>query len=159
VELLERLQLLSSSFVGGIWTITGTPGPDTITVDRNPKDLDMLRAFENGRLIGTRSASTVRGIRLRGLGGNDTLKIDESHGAIALGSVLSGGAGKNLLVGGSGPTVLDGGPGKVSDAPAAEGRRRPCCVAWRPTRRSFDRSVPSGNSSPRSARTWARARC
>src|SRR5262249_52105564 len=47
-------------------------------------------------------------------GGNDTLEIDESHGPITIGSVLSGGAGKNSLVGGSGPTVLDGGPGKDS---------------------------------------------
>jgi hypothetical protein len=114
VELLEHRQLLSSSFVGGIWTITGTPGPDTIRVDRDPKDPARLRAFENGRLIGTPAASTVRGIHLEGRGGNDTLEIDESHGAIPIPAILSGGPGKNLLIGGSGPTVLDGGSGKES---------------------------------------------
>ena len=114
VERLEHWQLLSSSFVGGIWTITGTPGPDTITVDRDPKNPAQLRAFEDGRLIDTRAASAVQRIRLEGRGGNDTLEIDESHGSIPIPAVLSGGPGRNLLIGGSGPTVLDGGSGKES---------------------------------------------
>jgi hypothetical protein len=114
VEHLERLQLLSSSFIGGIWTIKGTPGPDTIAVDRSPTDPGQLRAFVDGRLIDTRAASSVRRIHLEGLGGNDTLEIDESHGPIAIAAVLSGGAGQNILIGGSGPTMLDGGPGKDS---------------------------------------------
>lgn len=114
VESLEAIQLLSASLVHGIWTINGTAGADTIAVSRVPRHPDLLQASQNGHKVGTVRSALVREIHLNGLGGNDTLKIDESHGAIRTRAVLSGGAGKNMLIGGSGATALDGGPSKNS---------------------------------------------
>lgn len=114
VEVLDGRTLLSAGLVGGVWSITGTNRADVLTVDRSPDQPDLLRAFRNGRLIGTADAGQVREIRLDGRGGADTLRIDETHGAIDHRAVLLGGPGRNTLVGGSGPTVLDGGPGGQS---------------------------------------------
>lgn len=112
---LEQIQLLSTaSLVRGIWTIRGTGGADTIVVSRDTKHPEMLLAENNGQTVGSVRASKVRQIRLNGLGGNDTLKIDESHGAVKIRATLNGGPGKNVLIGGSGPTVLDGGQTKTS---------------------------------------------
>src|SRR4051812_36074988 len=98
LEPMEARQMLSTSVPGGTWTVAGTPHADTITVDRDPKQPGVLRAFENRRLSASRAASTVDRIHLVGRGGDDTLQIDESHGRIAIGAVLDGGRGKNMLI-------------------------------------------------------------
>ncbi|MFO0907384.1 MAG: beta-propeller domain-containing protein [Isosphaeraceae bacterium] len=110
VERLERLELLSTLGSAGVWTVTGTNRADTISVSRDPARPDWLIARVNGRIAGARLAAGVAEIQLRGLGGNDTLKIDESRGTIPIAATLQGGAGKNTLIGGSGRSTLDGGP-------------------------------------------------
>ncbi|MFO0909736.1 MAG: beta-propeller domain-containing protein [Isosphaeraceae bacterium] len=114
VESLERLELLSASLVKGVWTLGGTAAADKLIVTRDTKNPQILDAFLNGRKISAVPAASVSQIRILGLGGNDTLKVDESHGAIGVKAVLNGGVGKNQLTGGSGPTTLDGGPSKTS---------------------------------------------
>jgi uncharacterized secreted protein with C-terminal beta-propeller domain len=108
--------------VGGLWSISGTKRADVISVERDPNNHSMLRAIINGKVVDTRSDSAVHKIQLQGLAGNDTLKIDESHGAIRTDAVLLGGQGKNKLVGGSGVTLLNGGNVKQSLLVGGAGR-------------------------------------
>src|SRR5262245_31336959 len=114
VERLEERWLLDAGLTNGIWKIQGTPAADTLVIDRDPAQANTLRAFVNGVLVDTQRESRVEGIRLEGAAGNDTLRIDESHGTIALSTTLLGGSGNDTIAGGSGRDWIYGGTGDDS---------------------------------------------
>src|SRR4051812_34198268 len=79
VETLEGRRLLSISVLRGALNISGTAGDDVIIVSRASKDLFAVSI--NGRLNGVDSLG-VKNINISGLGGNDSLLIDETNGII-----------------------------------------------------------------------------
>jgi uncharacterized secreted protein with C-terminal beta-propeller domain len=113
-EVLEDRCLLDAALLYGVWTITGTPGDDQIVIDRDPQNQGTLRAFLNGQQIGSEQEANMVGIRVDAGDGNDSVKIDESNGAILLPATLLGGAGNDTLVAGSGRSWLYGGAGSDS---------------------------------------------
>ena len=114
VETLEQRCLLDVGLADGIWTIHGSPLADTIVVDRDPAHAGLLRVTINGQVADTEADSSVQGIRIEGGAGNDTLRIDESNGVIAIPTTMLGGSGNDTLVGGSGRDWLYGGSGDDS---------------------------------------------
>src|SRR5690606_35146306 len=91
---------------GGVTTITGPDGTDTLTNVERLKFANGLfditgAPISSGPINGTAGADTLNGTSgddvINGLGGDD---------------VLSGLAGNDVLDGGAGDDVLDGGPGQ-----------------------------------------------
>jgi hypothetical protein len=109
VETLEGRRMLSITILRGALNITGTAGDDTIIVSRAPLR-DTLSVSINGRLNGVEEFG-LKSINVSGLGGNDTLLIDETNGVIDLPTNLAGGNGNDTLGGGSGADLLQGGRG------------------------------------------------
>ncbi len=122
LEALETIQLLASNLTGGLWTIAGTGKADTIVVARDAADPSLLHATINGKVVSTQTLADVQRIKVLGLSGNDTIRIDEVKGAIPVEAVLKGGGGRDTLTGGSGKTVLDGGGGPKNILIAGSGQ-------------------------------------
>jgi len=60
------------------------------------------------RVLGGRpTVANVKTVEIFGLGGNDTLTLDETNGALPK-AILYGGAGNDTLTGGSGNDLLFG---------------------------------------------------
>lgn len=101
----------------GILTIDGDAADNGLIVGRSPAGVISL----NGTPVlgGTATLSTVSLIRMNGGAGNDTLKLDETNGAMPAAELtggdgndkLAGGSGVDTLVGGSGNDRISGGPG------------------------------------------------
>ena len=77
-------------------------------------------------LGGTPTVANTRSILVLGLGGNDTLTLDEVNGALPKATMI-GGAGNDVMTGGSGDDILIGQAG--NDTAARQGRLRPACSA------------------------------
>jgi Ca2+-binding RTX toxin-like protein len=112
LESLETRVMLSVTAVsaGGVLTVTGDNNANTITVSR---DLAGNISVNGGavQIIGSAATvSTIQSINVLGLGGNDTITIDETGGTMPQ-ATLSGGDGNDTLTGGSGADVLLGGAG------------------------------------------------
>lgn len=94
----------------GILTVTGNNADNAITVGR---DVAGNLRVNNGSVPITGGAATVANttlIRILGLGGNDTLTLDQANGALPAGD-LQGGNGNDQLLGSSASDDLDGGSG------------------------------------------------
>ncbi len=88
----------------GIVSIFGDAGGNTITISRDGAG----NILSNGVAIpGATVANTVL-IRVFGLGGNDTIALNEANGALPT-AALFGGQGNDTLTGGSGGDLLFGG--------------------------------------------------
>src|SRR5258708_7808807 len=98
-----------------------TPGAGLLSViGGNAKDLITLSRDAAGRLLINGGAVAIDGgvstvanttlIQVFGQGGNDTIALDESNGALPA-AQLFGGDGKDTLIGGSGNDQLFGGAG------------------------------------------------
>ena len=112
VEALESREVLSARLLdNGTWNIVGTNANDQIYVARDEVDPSVLIAEINGRVIDEQYAADVTRIQISGGLGNDRIEIDETAGAIAIRTALSGNAGNDVLVGGSSHDILDGGAG------------------------------------------------
>lgn len=115
LESLEPRQFLSvtASAANGVLTVTGDDNANAITVSRNAAGT----LFVNGGAVpitGTpATVTTIQSIRANGLGGNDTLLLDDTNGALPQ-ATLFGGAGNDTLTGGSGADVLSGDDGNDS---------------------------------------------
>src|SRR3954447_925440 len=81
VETLEGRRLLSISILRGAVNIIGTADDDVIIVSRAQGAKDTFAVSINGRLNAV-DALGVTNINVSGLGGNDSLLIDETNGAI-----------------------------------------------------------------------------
>jgi Ca2+-binding RTX toxin-like protein len=100
----------SAVFANGILTITGDDNDNTLIASR---DLTGNILVNNGTIPITGGVPTITNttlIRILGLGGNDTLTIDDLNGQMPPAHLL-GGDGDDILTGSASDDVLDGGPG------------------------------------------------
>jgi Ca2+-binding RTX toxin-like protein len=91
-------------------TIVGDARDNTITVSSDASGKILLNSGAVRIHGGRATVANTRLIQLSGLGGNDKLSLNETHGALPK-AKISGGTGNDTLTGGSGNDVLDGGPG------------------------------------------------
>src|ERR1700688_3323704 len=99
-----------------------SPGSDVLSVfgDNNVNDTIVANRDAAGNILLNHGAVTVVGgqstvsntsvIQVFGQGGNDTISLDESNGALPA-AQLFGGNGNDTLTGGSGNDLLFGGAG------------------------------------------------
>ncbi len=114
LELLDRRILpavtATLSAAPGVLTVVGDAQDNTITVSRDALGTILVN---NGAITvqgGTPTVVNTRLIQLSGLGGNDTLSVNEANGALP-GADIDGGAGNDNITGGSDSSVLIGGAG------------------------------------------------
>ncbi|MEZ6035564.1 MAG: FG-GAP-like repeat-containing protein, partial [Planctomycetaceae bacterium] len=103
-----QIPSVTFDFAAGVLTVTGTSLDDTITVIN---DAGTIKIDANGTIIDTAlAAASVTRVVISGLGGNDTLALDNSLGANLPGTLL-GGADNDILIGGLSHDILEGGAG------------------------------------------------
>jgi Ca2+-binding RTX toxin-like protein len=106
----RRLFAITATSAGGVLTVIGDAGNNVITVSRNAS-ANLL--VNNGAVAITGEPATLSNIltiQILGQGGNDTLSLDETLGALPKASI-AGGTGNDTLTGGAGADTLDGGDG------------------------------------------------
>jgi hypothetical protein len=94
----------------GVLTVTGDAQNNTIVVSRDAAGTILVN---NGAVIvqgGTSTVANTRLIQVSGLGGNDTISLNEVNGALP-NARINGGAGNDTLTGGAGNDLLIGGAG------------------------------------------------
>jgi Ca2+-binding RTX toxin-like protein len=98
----------------GTLQIIGTARADTLALrlaPGQPNTLD-VDVGDDGTVDFSFDRSTFGAINVQGGAGDDTIRIDETQGAITDDAItLDGGPGNDTLIGGSGSDVLDGGGG------------------------------------------------
>ena len=102
----RTLTVLLNTTLSNTLAVDGTSGSDRISVDVSA-DRAALLVTVNG-VTTTRPRSGVTRIVLRGLGGNDSLKV---AAGVAVDATVDGGAGHDTLRGGAGDDTLLGGDG------------------------------------------------
>jgi Ca2+-binding RTX toxin-like protein len=98
---------VSGSFSSGIVTLIGDALDNTITVSRNAAGTILANGGAIPILGGTPTVANTSLIQVFGLGGNDTITLNESNGALPRAN-LFGGAGNDTITGGSGGDMLFG---------------------------------------------------
>jgi Ca2+-binding RTX toxin-like protein len=97
----------TATFSGGVLNVVGDSAANSIQISRDAAG----RILVNGGAIavsgGTPTVANTARIQVSGLGGNDTIALSETNGALPAAS-LSGGAGNDTLTGGSGRDQLFG---------------------------------------------------
>jgi uncharacterized secreted protein with C-terminal beta-propeller domain len=119
-EPLEARHMLTAGYVSSTWSLVGTDADDSIVVDRDPAQPGVLRAMINGVIVGTRTESQIRWLKIHGLTGDDTITVNipgnariRTHAFGNAGNdTITGGDGDDLLVGGVGDDALVGGRGR-----------------------------------------------
>lgn len=110
-ECLESRKLLSASAIfvpsTGVLTVTGDAQNNTLTVARDAAGQINVNGGAVAIQGGTPTVANVSLIQVFGLGGNDTLTLNESNGALPRAN-LFGGDGNDTLTGGSGDDLLFG---------------------------------------------------
>lgn len=110
-ESVEPRTLLSASAVfvpaSGVLTVTGDAQNNTLTVGRDAAGHINVNGGAVAILGGSATVSNVSLIQAFGLGGNDTISLDETNGALPSAD-LFGGDGNDTLIGGSGNDQLFG---------------------------------------------------
>lgn len=104
LEKLEQRALFASDLTailsGGVLSIFGTSGNDSITVVSNGS---WISIWENGKSF---PASSIRQIQVQGLAGNDSIYNDTIVPMVA-----DGGNGADFITGGAGIDIITGGDG------------------------------------------------
>ncbi|MGA2231470.1 MAG: putative Ig domain-containing protein [Tepidisphaeraceae bacterium] len=98
---------VTASIVNGELKVTGTSGPDVISVTLNGAGTK-LKVTGNGSSAGSFKLSALTGIHINGGPGADSITIGSS---ITLPATLLGNGGADTLIGGGGDNVEIGGPG------------------------------------------------
>lgn len=110
-ESLEVRALLSASAIfsstNGILTVTGDAQNNSLIVSRNAAGTLLVNGGAVAVIGGTPTVANVSLIQVFGLGGNDTLTLDEANGALPRAN-LFGGDGNDTLTGGSGNDQIFG---------------------------------------------------
>jgi Ca2+-binding RTX toxin-like protein len=101
---------VNAFFTDGQLTIFGDSRDNTIVVSRDSAGSLQINGGTVGVHGGTPTISNVAKIQIFGLGGKDTLTLDETNGTLPS-AILSGGTGNDTLTGGSGADQLLGGSG------------------------------------------------
>src|SRR6202023_539035 len=111
---LERITIMaiSASFdpTAGHLTALGDSLDDAITASRDAAGNILLNGGAVPVVGGSPTVANTTQLQLFGLGGNDTLTLNETNGALPA-AQLFGGAGNDVLTGGSGANQLFGGAG------------------------------------------------
>src|SRR5437016_4799448 len=102
-EQLENRCLLTASLAGGVLTVTGTNGAETIALSKSGTSLRVAigSSFQSFKY------TSVTRVVVRGLDGNDTIAL----GTLDKPGLLDGGAGNDTITGGAANDTLIGGPG------------------------------------------------
>jgi Ca2+-binding RTX toxin-like protein len=98
---------VNSVFLGGVLTTFGNNNANTIDIGRNAAGQILVNNGAAPVLGGTPTVANTNQIAVLGLGGNDTITINETNGAMPRAS-LFGGTGNDVLTGGSGNDLLFG---------------------------------------------------
>jgi Ca2+-binding RTX toxin-like protein len=104
---------LSAVLANGVLTVTGDDHNNSLTVGRDAAGTIIVNG---GAVPVTGDVATVTNttlIRILGLGGNDTLLVDDLNGPMPPANLL-GGDGDDTLTGSANADELDGGPGNDS---------------------------------------------
>jgi Ca2+-binding RTX toxin-like protein len=116
LENLESRRLLAASVAlnGGVLSITGTDGPDTVFVTQAHGKINVIVAGPGGS-VQTFNKANVKTIFFDGRAGDDIFVNLTNVRAIALGGdgndILVGGRNNDILIGGAGNDILIGGRG------------------------------------------------
>src|SRR5689334_17185397 len=94
----------------GVLSEFGDNSNDTIVTSRNAAGQILVNGGSVAVAGGTPTVANTSVIEVFGQGGNDTIELNESNGALPA-AELFGGAGNDTLVGGSGNDQLFGGTG------------------------------------------------
>ena len=98
---------VTSSFSAGTLTVFGDNLNNTITISRNAAGTILVNGGAVAVTGGTPTVANTTVIQVFGLGGNDTITLNEANGALPRAN-LFGGAGNDTLTGGSGNDQLFG---------------------------------------------------
>ncbi len=101
------IQAVTGTFVNGIVTTFGDNLDNTITFSRNAAGQILINGGAVQVLGGTATVANTTLLQAFGLGGNDTITLNETNGALPKAN-LFGGAGNDVLSGGSGADMLFG---------------------------------------------------
>jgi Ca2+-binding RTX toxin-like protein len=91
----------------GLLSITGDSLANTIAVSRNAAGQLLVNGGAVAIKGGTATVANTAQIQVFGLGGNDTITLDETNGALPRGN-LYGGAGNDTITGGSAADMIFG---------------------------------------------------
>jgi Ca2+-binding RTX toxin-like protein len=91
----------------GLLTVVGDAADNTIAISRDAAGRILVNGGAVHVLGGTPTVANTVAISAFGLGGNDTISLDETNGALPR-ALLFGGAGNDTLTGGSGADQLFG---------------------------------------------------
>ena len=102
-------QSVNATFIpgAGILSVFGDAGDNSIVASRDAAGKILINGGAVGILGGTPTVANTSTIQMFGLGGNDTLALNEANGALPH-ALLFGGAGNDVLTGGSGADQLFG---------------------------------------------------
>src|SRR5499426_3630652 len=100
----------SFSPTAGLLSVFGDSLDDTIVMSRDVAGQILVNGGNVSITGGTPTVANTAMIQVFGQGGNDTITLDESNGALPA-AQLFGGAGNDVLTGGSGADLLFGGAG------------------------------------------------
>src|SRR5437879_2615758 len=103
---------ITASFLPGpgLLTVIGDSANDLITMSRDAAGQLLVNGGAVAIQGGVSTVANTTLIQVFGQGGNDTIALDESNGALPAAN-LFGGAGNDTLTGGSGADLLFGGAG------------------------------------------------
>lgn len=109
VQALEAREVpaVLATFALGQLTVFGDNLDNTITVSRDAAGKLLVNGGAVAVLGGTATVANTTQINVFGLGGNDTISLNEANGALPRAN-LFGGAGNDTLTGGSGNDLLFG---------------------------------------------------
>ena len=97
----------TGTFSSGVLTVSGDGADNSIVISRDAAG----RILVNGGAVpvsgGTPTVANTVQVRVNGLGGRDTIALNQANGALPA-AVLSGGAGNDILTGGAGDDELAG---------------------------------------------------
>ena len=97
----------TGTFNGGILTVSGDNADNAITVSRNAAGAILVNGGAIAVIGGAPTVANTTQIQVFGLGGNDTVALNEVNGALPR-ARLFGGEGNDVLTGGSGVDLLFG---------------------------------------------------
>jgi Ca2+-binding RTX toxin-like protein len=97
----------TATFNAGVLTVTGDAADNSIATSRNAAGMILVNGGAVAVVGGTPTVANTAQIRVFGLGGNDTLNLDQTNGALPAAS-LFGGADNDTLAGGAGNDQLFG---------------------------------------------------
>lgn len=98
---------VTASFFGGVLTLFGDNLDNQLTVSRNAAGNLLVNGGAVAVSGGTPTVANTTQIQVFGLGGNDTITLNEANGALPRGT-LFGGTGNDVITGGSGADMLFG---------------------------------------------------